>query len=244
MRAWTRSQRGGLRYRVENDEPVCSIASECGRSFLEVIEQVAADELRSPVRPGPPPKVPRGKGYSKSQSEAAARVLLAFDGTIIEWARSQGLNPDLLATAMEQHGIGSAYLLTQLDHGKECLYCTRWYYPSNASQEFCSRKCGADARRDESYFGGRRRETLGLLAGICQVCGSEPQKGLSSHHVFGKENDPENKSMIAVCSGCHDLITRLSRRRFGTQPGSWEALITLASMRGGELPHVRVQLKD
>jgi hypothetical protein len=246
VKTLTQGQVEVLGHSVQIDQPICIIAEGMGLSFMEVLSQIAAHEITPPSHPGPPPKVPRGKGYSKSQVESAHRAMLAFDGTIIQWARSQGLNPDLLALAMEQHKIGSAYLLTQLDHGKECSYCTRWYYPSNVSQDFCSKKCGTDARRDMAYFGGNRRNCLGLLAGVCQVCAAKPQKGLSAHHVYGKENDPGDESLIAVCSGCHDLITRLSRRHFGEQPGSWAALISLAEIRGNVsfVPYVNVEVKD
>jgi hypothetical protein len=239
--SWTTTERAFVERAVETHTAAADIAGSLKRPFIEVITFVHDEKIRPPAVPGPPPKIPRGAGYSKAQVASALGVMVAFDGNIMEAARVQKLNPDLLALALQRDGIGGDYLRSQAEHLKECPYCARLFFPTNASQEFCRKKCSADARRDESYFGGRRRETLGLLAGICQVCAAQPEHGISAHHIFGKENDPDDEYLIAVCSGCHDLLTRLGRRVFGVP--HWEALITLASMRGGKAPRVEVHLK-
>jgi len=56
------------------------------------------------------------------------------------------------------------------------------------------------------YFGGNRLNTIGLISKTCQLCMRKVEKGLSSHHIIGKEKDPENQYLIALCSGCHKLV--------------------------------------
>jgi hypothetical protein len=55
--------------------------------------------------------------------------------------------------------------------------------------------------------------------------------------VLGKENDPLNDVLIALCQGCHQIVTLLGARTFTDDPRAWEALISLAWMRrhGAEL---------
>lgn len=225
---------------VRADVPVCTIAEQIDCSFIEVLEFIREEKVASPPHPGKPPKLPLGKGYTKPEMTRAAAALRSYPGTLAEWARAEGLVPDFLYLALAKYEMSVA---VAEDEFAECPYCTRTFVPTNASQTFCTTKCSRDARRDASYFGGNRRKTLGLLAGICQCCGTKPQKGISSHHVLGKEHDPHNEVLIAVCAGCHDLITRLSRRRFGLVPGSWAALLTLATVRDGRAQKVRVEEK-
>ena len=112
-----------------------------------------------------------------------------------------------------------------------CPYCGVEFHPVTKKQKQCSRACAARRRTDGKYFGGKRRNTVGLAEGVCQLCRQAVAKGLSSHHIFGKEHDPENDYLIAVCRGCHEIITLLSSRKFITDTESWEDLISLVLMR-------------
>jgi hypothetical protein len=105
------------------------------------------------------------------------------------------------------------------------------FYPNSARQQFCSQKCSIDARADKAYFGGRRREAIGMATGVCQVCEREVKSGLTPHHVFGKENDPDDDALVALCRGCHQLVTILAQRVFCDDPIRLEHLITLAWLR-------------
>src|SRR5947209_9144567 len=80
----------------------------------------------------------------------------------------------------------------------------RWVVPLTKRQGFCTVRCREAYRRNMSYFGGRRMEAIGLREGVCQLCLGKFDKWLSAHHVLGKERDPENNALIALCRGCHD----------------------------------------
>ena len=73
--------------------------------------------------------------------------------------------------------------------------------------------------------------TVGLAERICQLCGKENPKGLSSHHVLGKENDPHNVDLIALCPGCHHIVGVLGGREFIDDSKTWERLIAFAWLR-------------
>jgi hypothetical protein len=82
---------------------------------------------------------------------------------------------------------------------------------------------------DQNYFGGKRKQTIGLAEGVCQICERTPKKALSSHHVIGKENDPDNEILVALCSGCHNIVTQLGGRNF--TESQWESLISFVWLR-------------
>jgi hypothetical protein len=49
--------------------------------------------------------------------------------------------------------------------------------------------------------------------------------------MIGKENDPENEYLVALCPGCHQLVTLLGGRTFAGTAEVWESLIQLAMIR-------------
>jgi len=114
----------------------------------------------------------------------------------------------------------------KLTTGTKCLNCGAVL---KKKQKYCSTKCGNAYRINQTYFGGKRDTTIGLLEKTCQVCKRKNVKGLSSHHVIGKENDPDNLYLVALCRGCHQLITILGRRNFNS--AIWESLIRFSALR-------------
>ena len=168
------------------------------------------------------------------------KVLAACDLRVTQYARAHGLNVDTLIGCFERHcpDRWEAYVQkTSPLQKRVCPNCERSFVPMSGKQKFCTRKCGSDHNRNQAYFGGKRNQTVGLLDGICQLCGRENIKGLSSHHVIGKENDPENEVLIALCPGCHKIITLLATRNGVPDPAFWESLISLCWLRkhGAEL---------
>lgn len=119
-----------------------------------------------------------------------------------------------------------------------CPECEQAFLPSRSDQRFCSTRCGARYRYDQSYFGGRRKSARGLAEGTCQVCHSQPRKGLSVHHVTGEKDG----DLVALCKGCHRLVTELARRRFIAEPDAWQRLIGFALQRKGLPARVHVKL--
>jgi hypothetical protein len=49
--------------------------------------------------------------------------------------------------------------------------------------------------------------------------------------MIGKENDPNNDWLIALCPGCHQIVTILGGRNFAGTPEVWESLIQLVLIR-------------
>jgi len=113
---------------------------------------------------------------------------------------------------------------------KSCPQCTRLFIPMTAKQSTCSRRCSILRRIDKKYFGGKRTFAIGITEGICQLCDKE-KKSLSAHHIFGKENDSENDFLIALCSGCHQLVGRIGVRSDVKSVEFWENLISLSFAR-------------
>lgn len=117
---------------------------------------------------------------------------------------------------------------------KACEECGETFWPVRKTARFCSSKCSSAFKRDQDYFGGRRKTTLGLAAGVCGLCLRKAESGLSSHHIFGKDNDPANEHLLALCKGCHQVVSILALKKWVDDPGCLERLIVLAiSQRQG-----------
>jgi 5-methylcytosine-specific restriction endonuclease McrA len=182
-------------------------------------------------------KLPRGAGFDKASTIRHMGALEVYAGGVTRYARANGLSVELFAQACQRHvpERWAAYVASRSDiPQRECQYCGIVFIPASGKQMYHSRQCANTARADRQYYGGRRRETIGLEAGICQLCGERKDKGLSSHHVLGKENDPDNDVLIALCQGCHKIVTMLGARKFVDDTAALETLISLAwSRRNG-----------
>jgi 5-methylcytosine-specific restriction endonuclease McrA len=248
-RRWSEDEIAELRRLIEERITLGEIARRLGRPFNGVALKASRLGLRSKAQRAR--KLPRGAGFDKVSTRRHLTALEKSDKTVTQYARANGKNVDTLVMAFQKHFPDRWAEYVAATSGlprKTCPYCERQFVPANGKQRFCTRKCGEDARRDQAYFGGKRRDTIGLAEGICQLCGREEVKGLSSHHIFGKENDPENEALIALCPGCHKVITLLATRTFQNNETAWETLIGLSWARhfGGDLPadevHVCVDL--
>jgi len=229
-RHWTAEERAEVVALAGNGLSCAQIAHRLGRTFAAVASVLSRAGVK--VVRARPVKIPRGAGYDKVSILRHLRALEAGSQPVTRYARANGLNVESFVRALQRHAPDrwEAYQArTSPLPTAVCPYCEREFIPSNGKQQFCTRACGDHARADRSYFEGRRRNTIGLADGICQLCNRKVTKGLSSHHVFGRENDLEN--LIALCPGCHKLITLLGSRTFLDDPATWEALIQLAYMR-------------
>ncbi len=208
------------------------IASELGRSYASIACKV--NEIGGGTRHGNrlKRKIPRGAGFDKASVLKYIKEIDKSKQPISKWARQRGMHVDVLVRAIEMHSpewwIEYRGRSSDLSEAS-CLNCGSKFYPSSAKQRYCTRLCGERHRIDKNYFGGKRKGTIGLSEGVCQCCGRQPKRGLSSHHIFGKENDPENDHLIAICPGCHNLVTLLGNMSFGEQ--QWESLMSLAWLR-------------
>lgn len=214
---------------------ISEIAARLGRPYAGVACKISEIGIgvRYGNRSGLLKKVPRGAGYDKVSLARYIKQIDTSGDTVHRFARRNGLGVEALCVAIER-SFPEWWTTYRAAHSNlpetVCPYCTRTFIPSTGKQQYCSRRCGNYARTDQSYFGGRRRETIGLAEGICQLCG-QSGKSLSSHHVYGKENDGENEFLIALCMGCHQAVTILALRPFLDDPAGWEALIQLCYLR-------------
>ena len=230
-RKWKADELDELR-RLAGSLPVAEIAQRLGRPYAAIACKlseigVSGRQLRR--------KAPRrGSGYDRESTRRHRRELASFQGSLRQFCIARGLSIDGIVYAFERYE-DEWWQQWRRDHSeledRRCNYCERVFTPMTKKQTYCSRKCSADKTRDDTYFNGNRRNTIGLAEGVCQLCGRKDVKGLSSHHILGKEHDPEGRALIALCPGCHQIVGRLSSRVFLRETAGWEALISLVYFR-------------
>lgn len=228
---WSAREVAELTRLIDQDCRLADIAQRLGRPYAGVAGK--AHELGLTNRPHVPRprKVPRGSGLTKPVVAAIAKAL-DVGAPFTRYCRQHGYAIDLVALAVQQQHPDTWDRLTKAQGlaSKVCPNCDRAFFPMNAKQRTCSRRCQAHHRQNQKYFGGKRNEAVGLREGICQLC-LEARPHLSAHHVLGKENDPENAVLIALCAGCHHLVGMLARRKFAAHTNGWERLIELVLWR-------------
>lgn len=234
LRRWTDDEVGELRLLVEAGLTASKISSRLGRTFASVTCKMNELGIRVSPRNRSGRKIPRGVGLDKVSVLKHMDALEKSGAKPTHYARMNGLNIDSMVYALQTHCDERWQAHAAKVGGlaeKTCEYCERKFFPTSGKQRFCTRKCGADSGRDATYFGGRRKEAIGLLEGVCQLCSQQRRRGLSAHHVLGKENDPDDHDLVALCQGCHKLVSLLGSRNFVDDPSAWEALIQLAWWR-------------
>lgn len=232
-RTWTQAELDELAA-LAGHVTVGEIARRLGRPYHGVATKLSRLGIGTRYGNRVKVKVPRGAGYDKASLKRYIREIDATNDLVSRFARRNRLGVEGLCQAIERHfpEWWEQYRRAHSDLAEtQCKGCDLRFIPSNARQEYHSRACGSNKRRDDSYFGGNRSQTIGLAEGICQLCSRQVTKGLSSHHILGKENDPENLSLIALCQGCHKVVTLLAARTFVDDAGAWEDLIILAWLR-------------
>lgn len=232
----------GSRWTPEEEAELANIARQCtiseaasrlGRSYAAVACKLS--ELGIGVRHGNLLRTPklRGSGLNKESMTEYVRSLSNWAGSLKQFCIQRGFDLELFVQAWQkyfpQEWLDYAAKRSDLEM-RSCPVCSRSFIPMTKKQKTCTRRCGSLARNDLKYFGGKRSSTIGLAEGVCQICGRS-KASLSSHHIFGKENDPENDYLIAVCSGCHKLVGMLASRSDINNAELFENLIGLALAR-------------
>jgi hypothetical protein len=209
------------------------IATRLGRPYAGVACKISELGIgdrygnRGERRPRRRPK------YPKARVHKLITHLEGFDGSIRQFVRLHNLDLELFIHAIQRvdRDFWDNYTRRRSDlNAKVCPNCHETYYPLTKKQQACSRRCSNLIRSDRDYFGGQRKNTIGLADGVCQLC-MQPKDRLSSHHMLGKQNDPENRYLIAVCAGCHHAIGILASRKFVDSEQGWENLINLVLAR-------------
>jgi len=229
---WTNEEHAELERLASERIPIGEIARRLGRPYAGVAGRMSHHGIRA--MSSREKKLPRGVGLDKTSVAKHMKALERSNDGITRYCRANSLSIDLLVIAIQRANPlwWEAYTASHAKiEQRECPYCRRTFFPASGKQRSCSRKCQSDTRVDEKYFGGNRRNTLGLAEARCQLCGRENVKGLSSHHVLGKENDPDNGTLIALCAGCHNLVTLAATRNFIDDEAAWQSFISLVYLR-------------
>lgn len=230
---WTDEEVAELTALADN-MTIAQIANRLGRPYNGVALKISRLGLGQRFGNKQKKKLPRNGDYTKSKIAEYIKQIDEQDIKLTKFSKMNGLNVDSVVYASQKFDpewYESYCERNALKPKTKCPYCETDYWPLSHKQIYCNRQCADKARVDNAYFGGKRRETIGLLEGICQLCGQKTEKGLSSHHMLGKENDPDNEHLIALCQGCHQIVTILGGRRFVATEEAWEVLMQLVIMR-------------
>lgn len=231
--AWAVEELDELRS-LAADNTITEIAQRLGRPYAGVACKISELGLGQRYGNRLKRKQKRVVGYTKIKTKAWVKELRTCKDSLRKFARRNGLSLELLVQAIQRNDMEfwREYSQSRTDiPSAVCPNCGVTYHPMSKKQKTCTRRCADDRRRDHAYFGGKRRTTIGLAEGICQLCQQMPTQGLSSHHLIGKENDPDNDYLIALCRGCHKLVTLLGSRTFVENESMWEALIHIVLAR-------------
>lgn len=213
---------------------ISRIADRLGRPYYGVAVKLSRMGLANRYGNRQKRQITRGSGLNAATMPAWAKKLELHQGSLRQFCKMNSLDIEVLVQALQKYtpDYWAKYSESRSDLAKAvCPYCSAEYYPMSARQKTCSRKCTADAKRDQEYFGGNRRNTVGLAEGVCQLCLQKKDRGLSAHHVLGKQHDPDNQCLVALCAGCHQLVGILAGRKFVDSNEGWENLITLVMGR-------------
>jgi hypothetical protein len=228
---WTGEELTELRSLIDHCT-LSEIAMRLGRPYNGVA--IMASRLGIVTRHGNRLKrrIPRGSGLTKPVVHRLVEDLQRWGGSIRAFCRARGLSIDLFAAAVQTHEP-ETWRLMAWQRGlaeKVCPECGMAFYPMTAKQIACSRRCTGNHRRNQRYFGGRRTEAVGMREGICQLC-LRPKTSLQAHHVLGKEHDPHNDVLVALCAGCHQLVTVAATRKVLDTDDGWERFIEFVMAR-------------
>jgi hypothetical protein len=232
-RHWTPEEEAELEA-LAGEMTITQIASRLGRPYNGIAMKISRLGLGVRYGNNQPKKPKRLTLYSKQNLLKYIKEIDEQNTKLTKYSKSNGLEVEQLTQSLQAHHAEWWQEYAQTHAVKpltNCPYCEQDFWPQSGKQIYCSRKCGSDARTDHSYFGGKRRSTIGLAERVCQLCARKDVKGLSSHHMIGKENDPNNEMLIALCPGCHNLVTLLGGRAFLGTTEVWEGLIQLALIR-------------
>lgn len=230
---WTEEEIEELRRLASELLPLGEIASRLGRPYAGVACKVSELGLANRAGNRGPRRIPRGAGYNKVETQKLVRDLRVWDGSLRQFARARGRHLTTLVEAIKRHDpeFWREYSAARGMQAMACPGCGDEFYPMSTKQRCCSVRCTYTVRQDREYFGGKRALTIGLREGVCQLCGKHRASGLHSHHVYGKENDPENEVLVALCPGCHAAIGKLASMKALESTDVWETLVHLVFAR-------------
>jgi hypothetical protein len=212
---------------------LAEIARRLARPYGSIATKMSDMGLTNRIRAANKAVSLRGTGLTAVSVKRMTRELQTFDGALSQFCRQRGFSIDVIVKAIQKYEPLFWEQYTK-EHAataaQPCAYCNADFYPMTKKQKTCSRKCQAHLRSDKQYFNGQRKTTIGLSEGICQIC-LQPKKSLSSHHVWGKENDEQADFLIALCNGCHQILGQLASSKRSSDSDYLERLIIFSAMR-------------
>jgi molybdenum-dependent DNA-binding transcriptional regulator ModE len=227
---WTEIEIEELR-RLAGNCTIGEIANRLGRPYAGVAGKIS--RLQLGIRYGNQLQRKRVTGYPKKRVLKLIGELEGYDGSLRQFCRDRSLDLEYLIGCIQRidRPFWEDYTRRRSDlTSKTCPNCGETYYPLTKKQRTCSRRCSDQVRVDTAYFGGKRRYAIGLAEGVCQLCMTAKPR-LSAHHVLGKDNDPDNEFLIALCAGCHQVLGILAGRIFTDTEQGWENLMNLVLAR-------------
>ena len=230
LAAWHPEEIEAVRELAGQGMPIFSIASRLGRTYAGIACKLSELGIKHPYQNKS--KIRRGVGFTKRNIQKVV-ARLGDSVSLTKLAHQFQLSTTGLANALQAHAPleWKQYVAGHAELGEHvCSGCGQQFQPLQRKQKYCSTVCGAHARADTKYFSGNRLSAIGLAEHTCQVC-ARTDKPLSVHHIFGKENDPRDQYLIALCPGCHQLVTWLARLARPDEPWILENLIILAITR-------------
>jgi hypothetical protein len=213
---------------------IAEIANKLARPYAGVALKISRLGLSNQYANKQMQKVPKNGQFTKPNVSKYIKEIDESKATLSQYAIKNNLHKQSLNTAIQKHFPEwySSYCEKNGTGIKiKCPECQEDFWQMTKRHFFCSGTCSNRYRIDQDYFGGKRKQTIGLAEQICQICKRHVTKGLSSHHIIGKENDPDNLNLIALCQGCHKLVTQTAGRNFVGDTDCWESLIVLSLLR-------------
>lgn len=246
--AWSTAELTELR-RLAESCTISEIAIRLGRPYYGVAIKLSRLGLAKRFGNKIKKLKPEPGELSRIVALKYAQQLPSHRGPLRQFAKRHSVALGTLVAGLQRHApdvlqqIAKERGLSQL----ECPNCRQSFIPLSKKQKHCSPRCTMARKKDLTYFGGKRSNTQGLAEGVCQVCGRKDVKALSSHHVFGKENDPHNEALVALCPGCHSMVGRMAALvELIDDQAALESLISFALLRRhggktGRAVHVTVE---
>lgn len=212
------------------------IADRLNRSYAAVAIKLSRMSIKHAYRMPTKPK--RRESWTKIKAHGLMNRILSSGEPIARAARRMGYTTSGVVNAVQFYAPAKWDAYKKL-HSElaiiDCPGCTRQFLPLTGKQRYCTERCRSSNARDKQYFGGKRMDAMGMSTSTCQLCLKKIQKGLSAHHMLGKENDADNNYLIALCPGCHNLVEMAATRVSVDSREFWENLVVLALMKSSKI---------
>lgn len=226
---WTENDVERLRALAPN-MTISQLTESLGRSYAAIACKLN-DIGASPKKRYEKKRKSKSDYEVRAETERHIKAIEAQSGHVTTYCRSVGINIETFARRAEKH-FPDWWKEYREAHSKldptVCPGCSDSFTPFSAKQKYCTRKCREDSKVDAEYFGGRRSSALGFKQNKCILC-HETKKNMNVHHVYGKENDPDNSGLVLLCSGCHQIVGQLGGREYSEE--DWNTLVLLATSR-------------